>query len=317
MCLLCCVMQKTFAQKEVVAQLEKKLAVAKDPKVVIDISCRIAYEMRIFLPDSALVIAKHTLALAVKENYEKGIAVSTLCVALCNSVKGNYELAFEYGKKTLALAGILKNDSLKAAANLVLSTYYYNKSNYDLAIEKAVQSIQLYQKLNNKEGIIKARVCMAQIYQLKDDLPKAEEILKELTAEPATDKKVQVNVLHKLANIYGMEGKYDSALALDEKALALCEANELEFLKSPVYDNMANCYMYSGDYAKAKKYFHICLSLDSSFGNKKQMADTYLNLGQLSMMEKNNAGAIKIYYILFLFLKRQAIGKARMQPIFC
>lgn len=290
--LLCCMRLSAAAQKEVVAALQKQLAAAKDPKAIIDLSNKISYELRIFMPDSALAIAKNTLALAQKDNYEKGIAVSTLCLGLCNSVKGNYELAFEYGTKALSLGEAIKSDSVKAAANLVIATYYYNKSNYDLAIEKSVLAIQLYQKINNRDGITKARVAMAQTYQLKNDLPQAEKILRELSQEPGNDVKVQVNILHTLANICGMQEKYDSALALDVKALAICEENQLDFLKSPVYDNMANCYMYSGDYPKAKKYFLICLALDSSFENKKQMADTYLNLGQLELMQKNNQEAI-------------------------
>lgn len=289
---LCCMQLGAAAQKEIVAGLQKQLVAAKNPRIIIDLSNKLSYELRLFMPDSALNIAKRALALAQKENYEKGIAVSTLCLGMGNSVKGNYELAFEYGNKAAALAEAMKNDSLKAAANLVIATYYYNKSNYDLAIEKSVLAIQLYQKINNREGITKARVGMAQTYQLKNDLPQAEKILREISQEQGNDVKVQVNVLHTLANIYGMQEKYDSALALDLKALAICERNQLDFLKSSVYDNMANCYMYSGDYPKSKKYFLISLALDSSFENKKQMADTYLNLGQLDLLQKDYHGAI-------------------------
>ncbi len=290
--LLCSIAGEACAQREIVHELQKKLAAAKDVKSRIDFSNTISYEMRIFSPDSALQVANDNLVLAEKENYKYGAAVATLCIGMANSIKGNFEIAMESGKKGLVMAENLNNDSLRAVSNMIISTAHYNKSNYDLSIEKALLAVSFYKKINNSEGITKARIGMAQVYQLKNDLPAAEKILKELSQEQRTDMKVQVNIMHTLANVYGMQEKYKEAFALDEKALVISEKNDLRFLTSGIYDNMANCYMYSGDAANAKKYFSLCIAIDSSFGNSKQMADTYLNLGQLSLMGNDYTGAI-------------------------
>lgn len=282
----------SFAQREVVAELTRKLNNTSDPHARINLYNKIAYEIRIYAPDSAMDFARHALALGEKENYQYGIAVSNICLSHANSAKANYELGVEYAKKALVIGDNLQNDSIRGAANLVIATCHYNKSNYDLSIEKAILAIQYYKKINNNDGITKARLAMAQVYQLKDDLPEAVRILQDVSRQKQNDVKVQVNAYHTLANIYGMQGKYDSALALDAKGLAICEAHDLKYLKSPLYDNMANCFMYAGQFVKAREYFYRCIDLDSSFGNKKQMADTYLNLGQLALMEKNNNAAV-------------------------
>ncbi len=290
-CFLYCV--HSFAQNEITNDLQKKLAAVKDPKEIITIRNLISAELRLSDADSAVAMAQSTLSLAQKENYEYGIAVSNLCIALANSVKGNYRLTEEYANRALLIAQKLNNDSLKASGNLQLAIVYENKGDYANAINKALLTVQYYTKLHNTDGIARSRLVMAQLYQIKNDLPAAEKILKELSDEPAEDKKLQINILHTLANIYGMQEKYKEALELDEKALKICDTYNVKYLKSSVYDNMANCYMFSGNYAKAKVYFLKSMQIDEAFNNKKQLADTYLNLGQLSQMEGNNVEAIK------------------------
>ena len=84
---------------------------------------------------------------------------------------------------------------------------------------------------------------MSQIYQLKDDLPKADTILIQAMAlfPKINDNKIKLAVLHTLANVYGMEGKYAEALDLDSTGLQLCEVEQANFQKTQFYDNMANC----------------------------------------------------------------------------
>ncbi len=219
--------------------------------------------------------------------------MANLCVALGNNVKGNYNITEEYANKALQIAEKLNNDSLRAASHLSLAIVYENKGQYEDAIKKALLAIRLYENINNVDGVARARLIMAQLFQTKNDLPAAEKILQELTGVSTEDKKLQINILHTLANVYGMQEKYKQAFELDEKALKICDAYNVKYLKSSVFDNMANCYMYSGNFTEAKVYFLKSFEIDSAFNNKKQMADTYLNLGQLSQMEGKNTEAIK------------------------
>ncbi len=282
-----------FAQSPPVDKLKKELTAAKSPHEITDLKNAISYELRVSNADSSLLFARSALAIAEKENYEYGKAVADICIALAHSVKGNYHLTEEFAGKALIIGGILKNDSLNGAANLALSVASANLGEYEKALEQSMLAIKYYSIIKNDKGIVKARLSIAQMYQLKGSLAEATGILQELSAQPMDDKKIEVNILHTLANIYGMEEKYQDALDLDEKALLICQKNNLTYLTSPVYDNMGNCYMYKGDAAKAREYFYKCLAIDSSFSNKKQMADTYLNIGQLDVMKNDFASAIQ------------------------
>ncbi|MBL0146751.1 MAG: sensor histidine kinase [Chitinophagaceae bacterium] len=199
------------------------------------------------------------------------------------------ETSLDYSNRASEIANHISNDSIKAYSLLLYTSYHYNKSNYDKAIEYALQALKIFEQKQLFIGIVKTNTLLSQIYQLRNDLPKAEKILTESIQlfPKVNDSKLKSIILHTLANVYGMQEKYTQALELDKQGLDLCTKENLVFFKSQFYDNMANCYMYSGKFDDAKKYFLQSLLIDSSFENKKQMSDTYLNLGNLSMMQKD------------------------------
>jgi two-component system, NarL family, sensor kinase len=292
-----------FSQTKIYDLLIKKIKETKEPNAKVDLLNTLAYEMRVTNADSAIKIANESLKLAQKNNYLHGAGTANLCIAFANATKANYAIDLDYANKAFDIAKEIKDDSLMAYALLGIASYHYNTSNYDKAIEHALQGIKIFESKKNVTGIVKTKVLMSQVYQLKDDLTKSEKILQEcLQLFPSiNDGKTKSTILHTLANVYGMQEKYKEALVLDEQGLKLCEAENLFFLKSQFLDNMANCYMYSGRYEEAKKYFNQSLLIDSSFENKKQMSDTYLNLGNLSMMQKKYEDARK-YFLYSIFL---------------
>ncbi len=276
------------AQNKYLDSLYTRLSVNSGVKEKINTSNLIAAELRSMNADSAIAMAQKTLISAEKENYKFGTGTAYLCLAFAYGTKSQYEISHDFAQKAIAVAGNINNDSLKAYSLTSISSYHYNKGNYDMAIEKSLSALKLFEKKPDITGILKTKVLMSQIYQLKNDLKKAETILQEtiLLFPKINDAKIRITTLHTLANVYGMEGKYREALALDSIGLNLCETEKASFLKSSLYDNMANCYMFSNRFAEAKKYFYLCLEIDSSFDNKKQMSDTYLNLGNLMLIQK-------------------------------
>jgi two-component system NarL family sensor kinase len=276
------------ASSQSIIELHQQLSEAKTPTATTDILNRISYELRAFDPDSAIRVANRSLQLAKDNNYENGEAAALLCLAYANMAKARYELSKDYVQKAKAIAEKNKNDSLLAYSELATGANNYNTSNYDQAIEAGLKAAKIFEARKMSTGLIKTKVMMSQVYQLKDDLPHAEKLLQETLDHfsEINEPKVKVNILHTLANIYGMQEKYPEALQVDKEGIELCSAPDMRLFQSQFYDNMANCYMYSQRYAEAKEYFLRSLLIDSSFDNKKQMSDTYLNLGNLALMQK-------------------------------
>jgi two-component system NarL family sensor kinase len=283
----------------------------------IDLTNLIANELRLLSPDSAIKEAAANLQLAQAAGYEKGECAALLSLCYSNNLKAKYLLAFDDAQKAMAIAEKLNNDSLKAYCYLLYSSYHFNVSNYDDAIEQGLTAIKNFEKKGIKDGIIKCKNLLAQVYQLKNDLPKAETLLQEnlLQFDKISDSRIKAATLHTYANTLGMQGKYNEALETDKKGIELCgEAEEMKFYLSQFFDNIANCNMYSNHFADAKKYFIKSLVIDSSYGNSKQMSDTYLNLGNLALLQKNyNEAAADLQHSIMLAQKsgyKQAIYQA-------
>jgi len=277
------------ASSQSIIELYQQLSRAKNPVATVDILNRIAYELRASDPDSAMAVANRSLQLARDNNYGNGEGSALLCLAFANMAKARYEISKDYVEKAKAIAQKNKNDSLLAYSELATGAYNYNTSNYDKAIEAGLKAIKIFEAKKMPTGVTKTKVMLSQVYQIKDDLPHAEKLLQETLDHFAdiNEPKVKVNILHTLANIYGMQEKYAEALKIDKEGIELCSAPDMRLFQSQFYDNMANCYMYSQHYPDAKEYFLKSLMIDSSFDNKKQMSDTYLNLGNLALMQKN------------------------------
>lgn len=251
-----------------------------------------ALELRIKNPDSAIVLAEKALQLSEQAHYPEGIIRAHLSIGFANSVKSNYDLLHSHVQKAGAIATEIGHDSLFFVSEIGMGSYYYNQGTYPKAVEHLLKAIKGFEKLKSNSGIIKAQVLLAQVYQVKGDIGKSVSLLQQTMKLPGIDPRSEANILHTLANIYGMENKLDSALDLDKRGLALCDAHNMDFIKTQFYDNMANCYMYSGKYALAEEYFSKCIQMDSAFENKKQMADTYVNLGELYNRQHNYTNAL-------------------------
>jgi two-component system NarL family sensor kinase len=280
--------QKTNAQNATLDKLFLQLKSVKTDIERVNLYNNISAEARVSKVDTAIYFAKEAIALATKIDYPVGIVNGNIRLSHAYSLKGKFTLSLEYTKKAAALATSLKNDSLIVYCFLSEAGYHYNTSNYDQGIELALKALKYFESQKHTLGIIKSKSLMSQIYQLKNDLPKAEKLLQETISlfAKVDDARMKASTMHTLANVYGMQEKYAEALKLDKEGLALCSKENMTFLTSQFYDNMANCYMYSGKYDSATKYFNICLSIDSAFDSKKQMSDTYLNLGNMALMQK-------------------------------
>ena len=249
----------------------------------------------------ALTTAEKNLSLARSINYKEG-EITAILQAIFISEKISTNALQEAGlQEALNLATSLKNEKLIGDCLLGFSQYYFSRAGYDKSVEYGLNALQKFEKLNDVKGIIRAKSKLA---QMREDLPKAESTLLEILQYNESHKSGYSITLHTLANVYGMQGKYKEALAIDELGLRYCDSLGLTNLKSSFYDNMANCFMYSGDFEKSKKYFNISLVLDSTGNDSRLMSDTYLNLGQLHLMNNKNDAAIP-YLLRSINLSKQ------------
>jgi signal transduction histidine kinase len=157
------------------------------------------------------------------------------------------------------------------------------------SLENHFKALQIRENLKDIRGIAVSKSNIGMVYQSQEKLPLAEKYILEALQnhEQLNEPNLKINSLHTLANIYGMQGKIKQALEIDEEGIALADKTNNEFAKALFYDNMGNCFMYGTppDYAKALQYFRMTLQIDSAFSNKKQMSDSYVNMGTVFLIQ--------------------------------
>ncbi|WP_276501482.1 tetratricopeptide repeat protein [Terrimonas pollutisoli] len=247
-------------------------------------------------PDTAIFFAKKAYAIAEEsENaYSKMIAYNAMGSIL--HVRGSYDLSLKYYRQAYELAEAAKNDSLKASALTGIGASLWQTGKHAESLEHHFRSLRIREKINDTKGIIVAKNSIGMVYQSQEKLPLAEKYVSEALAllKTYSDPGLQINTMHTLANIYGMQGKIKEAFAIDQQGLELAEKTHSELAKSLFYDNMGNCYLYGDppNYVKAIGFFTKTLKIDSAFDNKKQMSDSYVNLGDVFFQQKKYAEAI-------------------------
>ena len=247
-------------------------------------------------PDTAMFFAKkaYTIAEELGNAYSKMIAYNAMGSIL--HVRGSYDLSLKYYRQALEIAEATKNDSLKASALTGIGASLWQVGKHAESLEHHFKSLRIREKMNDTRGIIAAKNSIGMVYQTQEKLPLAEKYVSEALAllKAYNDPALQINTMHTLANIYGMQGKIKEAFAIDQQGLALAEKTNSELAKSLFYDNMGNCYLYGNppNYEKAIEFFTKTLKIDSAFDNKKQMSDSYVNLGDVFFQQKKYDEAI-------------------------
>jgi len=208
----------------------------------------------------------------------------------------SYQLALEEYEKGLVLLKDSKADSLKCRLYIGIGNNSKINGNNPKAFANFYKALRIYEKLGDRFGISDVNANIAQIHIQKGDIEVAKEYLHIALKTMEKDKTdgFYLTTSHSLANVYGMNGEYEKALALDEEGIWITDSIGSEKIKAMFLDNKANCFMYTGQLDSAQYYFDACLKLDLKIKNKKQIADSYSNLGYLASLKKDFPTAEKL-----------------------
>lgn len=235
--------------------------------------------------------------LSIKQDYPKGLGIALLDKSIIENIKGNYNISLSYSKKALAKFLKIHNDTLAAKAHSEIGVSYWQKGENIQALKNHLAALHINEKLNFKNETATNYNHISMVYQLKGDVKTAEQFVYKamnIIEQMPPDKK-HLSILHNMANLLGMQEKYNEALKLDSIGLKYCEQLNVEFSKAMFYDNMANCYYYDNKLDDAIQFHLQAIAIDSAFGNNKQLGDTYCNLGATYEANKDYEKAIYYY----------------------
>jgi signal transduction histidine kinase len=249
--------------------------------------------------DTALYFARKATEIANEFNYTLGKIMASQAMGRVMTVKAEYDLAQKYFTQVIELATAQKNDSMISAGYNGTGSCLWSLGKFAQSLENHFKALEIREKTNDIKGIIASKSNIGMVYQSQGKPKLAEQFVNEALELLKThnDPSLKISTLHTLANIMGMQGKIDEALQIDAEGIVLAERTNNEFSKAMFYDNMANCYLYGEppDFPKAIEFFRRTLQIDSAFSNKKQMSDSYSNLGNVFLMQEKYAEAIPYF----------------------
>lgn len=200
------------------------------------------------------------------------------------NVSPKTSLAIKQFEQALEMLEHTGADSIRSRAYNSLGVCYIKKSDYSGALDNYFKALRLYEKSNDVTNIGGVLANIGEVYQVKNDVPTAKEYIQRSmdVSKRSGNIAAYLDAAQTLANIYGMNNHFDSAIAIDRMGIAASDSIGSTKLKSTFYNNLGNCYMYSNRPDSAKYYFTRCLLLDSANNILNFMADNYLTLGQLA-----------------------------------
>jgi two-component system, NarL family, sensor kinase len=246
--------------------------------------------------DTSMYFAKKGYDMAEQRNNTTNKIIANYVLARSHSIKGNYLIAQKYYSNGLEMAKTYDYDSLKAQLQMGIGNSQWHLGKHAESLENHFEALKLAESRKNEYDIVSGKIHIGMVYQSQDKLDLSEKYISEALAQlkNMNQPNMQITAMHTLANIYGMQGKISEAMRIDLEGLELAEKTNSVFSKSLFYDNMANCYMYGNppDYPKALEYFRHTLEIDSAFSNKKQMSDSYKNMGMVFLQQQKYAEAV-------------------------
>ena len=191
-------------------------------------------------------------------------------------LQANYTKAIDCINQSLTLAEKTGDEKKTADAHVSIATIYFTMSDGNQkALEYLDKALQLYQKLNNEEGLSIVYANQAAIYLSEDDLENALTYLdKSLVVQQKIGNTFGIaSCLYNRAMAYSDLGRYDEALADFIEVMSIFKKIGDQEGVADAYFGLGSIYLAQGKNSKAVEMCEQALKIGSTLGT--------LNLRQL------------------------------------
>lgn len=226
-----------------------------------------------FVNSDSLKHYNNLLQKTANKNKPETAALLKFCEGLYFLNAGLHDKALSNLEESAVLFEKQKNDSFLSYSYLAMGNCNKLSGRADEAIKNYLKAIP--KNDSDPHTFTKCYANLAETYQQKNDLLMAKKYVRLAKQYESYGSRTYVSLLHFEANIFGMSGMFDSALATDRKGIAMAEKYNYPDKLTSFYDNIARCYIEDKNYDSAAHYFTKCIYLDSINGRLQLMADTY------------------------------------------
>ena len=211
--------------------------------------------------------------------------------------KGDFDRAFDYHQKSLAIKKELGNKESIARSLNNLGLVLYSKSDFDKALEYYLESLIIWEELDNKREMAKTLLNLSNVYSYKGNLDRAQEyVLRSLKiGEKLGNKRDFALSLNNLGAICERKGDLDKAMEYYQQSLAIHEELGSKHHIALGFGNVGGIYLLKGDLDEALKYQQQSLEMFERAGMKEDIARTLSNIGDTYRRKGESEQAITCY----------------------
>ncbi|MCD4777258.1 MAG: tetratricopeptide repeat protein [Candidatus Aegiribacteria sp.] len=170
--------------------------------------------------------------------------------------------------------------------------------NFTEAMSLCRKSMEIYEKLGDKEGLASVHSTMATIYKYQGMIDKAlehhYECLRRKQEYGASEDELATCYLN-LGASYGSLNRFEQAQSFYEYARSIWEKSGNREGLAFLYNNLGSLYGRKEELDKAQEYFQKTLDLWEDIGDKSGIATALCNLGRLSELLGDNESALDFF----------------------
>jgi tetratricopeptide (TPR) repeat protein len=254
-------------------------------------------EFSVSNPDTVMKVARQGLEISNKNNFKKGICLSSHLIAVAKEMVSEADSSLYFFSYALEISKDLKDRTLIASNYNGLGEAYAMKSNFIKANECYQNALILFREINDRTGQSSVLGRIGNLHYYANEFDKAEDYyLKALQLAKAANSypDIQSNTGN-LGNLYyrrslafgagGEKVKRDSlsnlAIVYLKLALEMAERVSNKPAASMNNGNIGNAYYSRGDTVTAFQYYNKAIAIDKSINNITGLADQYCNFGWL------------------------------------
>jgi two-component system NarL family sensor kinase len=219
-----------------------------------------------------------------KQKEDKEIeALANESYTISHFKKGDYNLAYPYNLKSLALFKETNDMPGLALANNTMGNILHAQSDFQAAIKYHLNSLKIKEELKDEKGMGASYNNIANAYRALMQPKKALEYHKLSFAikEKQNDTKGMALALGNIANTYWQLGDTVNALKINKQALTLqLQLNDGRMIGSTL-NSLGFMYLRLNKYDDAMNYLQQSLKYRVKLDDKNDLSSTYFNIGNV------------------------------------
>ena len=222
----------------------------------------------------------------------------------------NPKKSYKLAEKALYFATSLDLIQLKADSMLHMAYACRVMSDYAKCFTHVYDALDIYENINYKFGIMKAKNMIGITYfyfgsysEALENFMAALEIIKSYP-----DPNLESSILNNIGEIYREAKDKDSALQYYNKALEITITNRIDLNSSVIYSNIGDVYLTSGEIEAAKQHLDKAYALALNHTDMINQAEIETKLGRV-MFELGDLSASRDYFLSSLMKLNQINNK--------